>query len=230
MRNQVPHELKCVIYIASKDLLAEMRRKYEIFSMLTFAITSIIVFRFSFGMVSPDVYQAIPAIIWVVILFAGMFGFSTVFTRENDQGTLDGLRMLPVSTQSIFLGKVIYGFLLMGIIEVVLIPLSMMFYGYTFNSSFPMIVLVFILGTLDLSVVGALVSGLTMYTESRTLLIPLLMFPLVLPIVIPIVTLTQKLILGIEFYSALPELRLISLTLVALTAAALLLFDYVLQD
>ncbi|WP_309491929.1 heme exporter protein CcmB [Candidatus Hecatella orcuttiae] len=230
MTSQTLHELKCAIYVASKDLLAELRRKYEVFSMLTFALISIIIFNFAFGIFSAAVHQAVPAIIWIIILFAGMFGFSTVFTRESDQGTLDGLRMLPISSQSIFLGKVVYGFLLMGVIEVIFVPLSMVLYSYTFTSSFLLTGLVFVLGTLDLAVVGALVSGLTMYTESRALLIPLLMFPLVLPVVIPLVILTQKLILGVEFYSVLPELRMVALTLAALAAAALLLFDYVLQD
>jgi heme exporter protein B len=123
-----------------------------------------------------------------------------------------------------------YGFLLVAVIEICVIPLSLVFFSYTMNSHPILVAATFIVGTFGLVIVGATVSGLTMYTESRTILAPLLTFPLVLPIIIPSVTLTKKLINGTTLALAMPELRLITLTIVVLVVATLLLFRYILTD
>ncbi len=228
--SEVLLDLKYIFYIASKDLKLEIRRKYEVLSMITFALISVLVSSFSLGPFFPYSNDVVPALIWIIFLFAGMLGFYTAFSREMEQGTINGLRLLPTSCQVILIGKILYGFLLMGIIEVAVVPLSMVLFGYSFNSDFLFVILVFVLGTVDFAVVGAAVSGLTMYTESRTILIPLLTFPLVLPIIIPSVILTRKLVYGIVFSLALPELRIITLSLVALSVAIILMFDYIFLD
>ena len=168
--------------------------------------------------------------VWVIFLFAGTFGFYTTFTREMEQGTINGLRLVPTPSWVILIGKVIYGFILMAILEIVVVPISMAMFNYSFNSHAILILLTFILGTLDLAVAGAIVSGLTMYGESKTILLPLLMFPLVLPVIIPCVVLTGKMIEGITFSAAIPELRIIAFILTVLIVTAILLFDYVLED
>jgi heme exporter protein B len=222
--------LKHICYIASKDLKMEIRRKYEVFSMITFALISVLVSGFSLGPFSPYSNEIVSALIWIVFLFTSMLGFYTSFAREMEQGTINGLRMLPTSCQTIFIGKTLYGFLLMGMIGIIVIPLSMVLFDYSFNTDPLFVVLVFALGTFDFAVVGATVSGLTMYTESRTILIPLLSFPLVLPVIIPSAILTRKMVYGLVFSLDQPELRIITLSLIALFIAATLMFDRIFLD
>ena len=219
-----------VFHIARKDLHLEFRRKYEVFSMITFAFISVLVSSFSLGPFSPYANEILPALIWIIFLFAGMLGFYTAFAREMEQGTINGLRVLPTSSQVILLGKIVYGFILMSVIEIVVVPLSMILFNYSFNSNPLFVVLVFALGTLDFAIVGATVSGMTMYTESRTIMIPLLTFPLVLPVLIPCVALTKKLVYGLTFSLSLPELRIIILSLIALLVTTTMLFDYIFSD
>jgi heme exporter protein B len=128
------------------------------------------------------------------------------------------------------LGKIVYGFILMSIIEIVVVPLSTILFNYSFNSNPLFVVLVFALGTLDFAIVGATVSGLTMYTESKTILIPLLTFPLVLPVIIPSVILTRKLVYGLTFSLSQPELRIIALSMIALFVATTMMFNYIFSD
>jgi heme exporter protein B len=175
-----------VFHIARKDLHLEFRRKYEVFSMITFAFISVLVSSFSLGPFSPYANEILPALIWIIFLFAGMLGFYTA--------------------------------------------LSTILFNYSFNSNPLFVVLVFALGTLDFAIVGATVSGMTMYTESRTIMIPLLTFPLVLPVLIPCVALTKKLVYGLTFSLSLPELRIIILSLIALLVTTTMLFDYIFSD
>jgi heme exporter protein B len=230
LSNKVFLEMKHVFYIATKDLKMEIKRKYEVISMITFALISVLVSSFSLGPFFPYPNETAPALIWIIFLFSGMLGFYTAFAREMEQGTIDGLRVLPTSPQAILVGKILYGFFLMSVIESVVIPLSMVLFGYSFNSNPLFVVLIFALGTLDFAVVGATVSGLAMYTESRTIMIPLLTFPLVLPVIIPSVILTKKLVYGLAFSLALPELRIMALSIIALFVATILLFEYILLD
>lgn len=222
--------IKAILFLALKDITLELRRKYEVFSMITFAFVSVLVTSFSLGPFFPYSNEIVPSLIWIIFLFTAMLGFNTTFTREMEQGTINGLRLLPLSYPLILLGKIMYGFLLVAVIEICVIPLSLVFFSYTMNSHPILVAATFIVGTFGLVIVGATVSGLTMYTESRTILAPLLTFPLVLPIIIPSVTLTKKLINGTTVALAMPELRLITLTIVVLVVATLLLFRYILTD
>jgi heme exporter protein B len=118
----------------------------------------------------------------------------------------------------------------MSVTEIVVVPLSTILFNYSFNSNPLFVVLVFTLGTLDFAIVGATVSGMTMYTESRTTMIPLLTFPLVLPVIIPCAALTKKLVYGLTFSLSLPELRIIILSLIVLLVTTTMLFDYIFSD
>jgi len=124
----------------------------------------------------------------------------------------------------------LYSFLLLSVIEIVIVPLSMVLFNYSFTSNPWLIGVVFILGTLDFALVGATVSGLIMYTESKTILIPLLTLPLVLPVMLPSVTLTQKLIYGIKVSQIIPELITVVLSVAILLLATMLVFDYIFLD
>jgi len=216
--------------ILLKDLRLELRRKYEIFSMFTFALLSIISFSFSLGPAPSNVLDVIPTSLWVIILFTGIISFTTVFIREMDKGTMDGLRSLPSSPQAIFLGKTFYCFILMGIVEFVLIPASMILFNYSFNSDLALVILTFVLGTFNIALIGSMVSALTMYSESKTILIPLLTFPLIPGSLIPSVTATMKLAFGANLSLILPELRLIVAFLLAILLASWLIFEYVFYE
>lgn len=222
--------VKSIILIAKKDIAVEIRRKYEVFSMITFAFISVLVASFSLGPFFPYANDVVPSLIWIILLFTAMLGFNTTFTREMEQGTINGLRLLPISYSLILIGKILYGFLLVAVIELFVIPLSIVLFGYSLISHPLLVIFVFILGTLGLAIVGAMVSGLTMYTESRTILAPLLTFPLVLPIIIPSATLTKKLVTGVVFSLDIPELRIILLSIVALGVATAMMFRFVFTD
>ncbi len=216
--------------ILLKDLRSEVRRMYEIFSMFTFALLSIIAFSFSLGPAPSNVLEVIPTSLWVIILFTGIISFTTVFIREMDKGTVDGLRSLPTSAQAILLGKTFYCFIIMGIVELILVPASMVLFNYSFNSSFVLVILIFALGTFNLALIGSMVSALTMYSESKTILVPLLTFPLIPASLIPSITATMKLAFGANLSLILPELKIMIAFLLAILLASWIMFEFVWLD
>lgn len=230
MKRELLFELKSIAYLAIRDLKIEFRKKYEIFSILTFSLVSILIFSFSIDPFSKYTNEVLPALLWFIILFSGIFGFSTSFTREKDQETIDALRILPISPQAVLIGKTMYGLSLISIVELVIIPISLIFFNFSFKTNLFFVFIVFLLGTIGLSLIGSMVSGLAMYSESRTIVIPMIMVPLILPIIIPCILLTRIMILTNMVNLIIPEFKIILFALIALFSASIILFEYVLVD
>ena len=115
--------LSAAVAIAKKDILTQFRKKFEVFSMFLFALIAVLAFSFAVvtgGSVPEEIGSAL---LWVIIFFTGMFGFAPIFLSESETGTLRGLATAPIPAWSVYLGKVIYGFFLMGLVEIFLVPI-----------------------------------------------------------------------------------------------------------
>ena len=108
------------IRIAKKDLKVELRRSYEILSLMTFSISSLLVCSFAWrssGTVNPEVASVV---LWIILYFTSILVFTTSFAREMDRGTLGGLKTLPCPPISILLGKSLYTLVLLLLVELIL--------------------------------------------------------------------------------------------------------------
>lgn len=216
--------------ILLKDLRLELRRRYEVYSIVIFALLSNLLFAFALGPSNLNVLEFVPAVIWMSILFIGMLGFTTVFIREMDKGSLDGLRLAPISPQAILIGKTLYTFVLMCVGAAFIVPSSMIILNYAFNSDGLLVVLVLVLGIFNLAVVGSIVSALAMYSESRALIIPAVSLPLIPGTLVPSVLATSKLAAGASLDMILPEIQLNLGYLLLVGAVLWITFEYVLYD
>ncbi len=217
--------------IAEKDLRAEFRRSYEVLSILTFSVGSILIcsFAWSGGSVGSEPEVAAAAL-WIILFFASILAFTTSFTREADRGTLGGLKTLPCSPLAILAGKIIYGTALLFFVECVLIPFSIIFLNLELSGRFPALLLVCFLGAAGLSFAGSFVSGLVMFSEGKTLLLSFLLIPVCMPVLIPSVMATKEIIGGSGITEVVPELRLLIAFLFLITAVMILTFEFVLEE
>ena len=145
--------------------------------MFLFALIAVLAFSFALvteGSIPQDVGSAM---LWVIIFFTGMFGFAPIFLSESETGTLSGLATAPVPAWSVYLGKVFYGFILMGIVELFLVPIISILFGFSFLNDLPLMIATLLVGTLDLAAVGSMASALTMPSESKSTVFPLVYFP-----------------------------------------------------
>jgi heme exporter protein B len=217
--------------IAEKDLRIEFRRSYELLSILTFSVGSILICSFGWSGSSvgsrPEV--AAPAL-WIIIFFTSILTFTTSFTREADRRTLGGLKTLPCSPVAILVGKIIYGIALLFLVEFVLIPFSIIFLNLDLGVRLPALLLVCLLGAIGLSFAGSFVSGLVMFSEGKTLLLSFLLIPICVPVLIPSVVATEKIIGGSGIMEVMPELRLLIAFLLLITAIMILTFKFVLEE
>jgi heme exporter protein B len=221
---------RAALIMAEKDLRTEFRRSYEVLSILTFSVGSILISSFVLGgggVVEPEV---VAAALWIILFFASILTFTTSFTRETDQGTLGGLKSLPCSPGAILVGKIIYGMALLFLLEFVLIPFSIVFLNLELSGRFPALLLICFLGAAGLSFAGSFVSGLVMFSEGKTLLLSFLLIPVCMPVLIPSVMATKEIIGGSDIMAVMPELRLLIAFLLLITAIMILTFKFVLEE
>jgi len=188
--------LTAAFAIAKKDIVTQLRKKFEAFSMFLFALIAVIAFSFALvnqGSIPEEVGSAM---LWVIIFFMGMFGFAPIFLSESETGTLPGLATAPIPAWSVYLGKVIYGFIIMGIVELFLVPIISVLFGFSILNDIPLAIATFAIGTLDLAAVGAMASALTMPSESKATVFPLVYFPTATSGLMLLIEITKIIVIG----------------------------------
>jgi len=177
-------------WIVWKDILCEMRNRENVASIFFFALNVILIFSFSFAM-DPDVTRAMmPGLIWVAFGFASILGLGKSFLSETYNDCLLALRMAPVPKGAIYLGKLLGNLLIMVVVELILVPLFILFFNLDILDKLPSFLLILVFATVGICAVGTLFSALTVQTRAREVLFPLLLLPLEAPVFISAVEAT----------------------------------------
>jgi heme exporter protein B len=217
-----------VAAIVWKDIRAELRTKDIFSSVFVFALLTVIVFNFAFELRVPAMRMVAPGIIWVAISFAGTLGLNRAFVIEQDRGSLAGLLLAPVDRSAIYFGKMLGNLIFMLVVEVILLPLVMVFFNLPLLRGSHLLVL--FLGTFGFAAVGTIFSAIAVNTRAREVLLPILLFPVLVPVLVAGVKMTGALLDG-EALSTLGNwLRLIIVYNAVFTVIAYLTFGYVVEE
>lgn len=219
------------LYIAAKDLRAELRTKQVLNSMLVFSLVVMVIFSLSLSDVLSDssaVDRLAPGLLWIAFIFAGTLGVTRTFASETENGCLEGLRLCPVESAAIYTGKVISSMCLMLMMEIATVPVFMVLFNYSIPG-IPVMSIVILLGTAGFSAVGTLLSALTVNTRTREILLPVILLPLLVPVLIPAVLATGKILAGHGIMEIITELRLMGVYDIVFFTLARLLFDHTME-
>jgi len=178
-------------WIVWKDILCEMRNRENIASIFFFALNLIFIFSFSFAMDRNMTEAMMPGLIWVAFGFASILGLGKSFLAETYNDCLAYLQISPAHKGTIYLGKFLGNLLIMVAVELVLIPLFIIFFNLDILNKLPSFSLILIIATIGICAVGTLFSALTVQTRAREVLFPLLLLPLEAPIFIGAVEATR---------------------------------------
>lgn len=219
---------KAVAAIVWKDIRAELRTKDIFSSMFVFALLAVIVFNFAFELRVPSMKMVAPGIVWVAVTFAGILGLNRAFVIELDKGSLAGLLLAPVDRSAIYFGKMLGNLIFIVIVEIILLPLVMVFFNLSLLTGPHLLAL--LLGTFGFAAVGTIFSAIAVNTRARDVMLPILLFPVLLPVLIAGVKLTGGLLDGETLGSLGNWLRLIALYDVGFTVLAYLTFGFVVEE
>lgn len=213
--------------VFDKDLRSEFRTKYSLNAILLFAVTTLTVVSFAVGQfgLTPEIQSAL---YWIIIFFSAMSGLARVFVREEEAGTVHALR-LAASPTVVYLGKLAFNVVLMGILEIVVFPLFVVMMGLRVDN-YVLFFAVLVLGSAGLASLATIMAAIVAKANVKGALFTILSFPPLLPLLITCIRGTRLALEGAETAAAGPELRLLIAYAVVMVTASLMLFDFVWGD
>ncbi len=220
--------------IARKDILAELRSREMLSTMGAFAALIILLFAFAFDLRTGSTGSnarastVTPGALWAVIAFAGMLGLGRSLTSEIDRGSFDALLLAPVDRSAIFLGKALGIIVFMFAIEVLILPLFVIFFNQPFVQ--PVIVLIVVLGTIGYGGIGTLLATMAANTRLREVLLPVLLLPIAIPALLAAVKCTAGALDGRDFSEWSNWFGLLVAFDLVMLGAAFLVYDFVVED
>jgi len=176
--------LEATWLVIRKDVLVELRSRELLYTTLFFAMSSVLVFAFSFVREGRAVEDAAAGILWVAIAFSGTLALGRSFERERQNDTLRALLMSPVDRPALYVGKLVGILMLLLAVEAIIVPIvALLFQARLFAFPFHIIGLL-VSGTIGFAAVGTLFAAMLMRTRSRDVLLPILLYPITIPVII----------------------------------------------
>lgn len=220
---------RTIALIVWKDGLSEIRSRENVSSMFFFALLTIFIFNFSLSLDRQTAQVLLPGLIWIAFSFTGIIGLGRSFLAERENDCLEALLMAPLSKGALYLGKLAGNFLFMLLAEVLLFPLFVLFFNLEIGAGLPMLLLVFVLGTLGLAALGTLFSAMMVQVRAREVMFPILMLPLAVPVIIGAVQATAGILHGSPWAHYGSWISLLAVFDLIFTVIAFWTFEFILE-
>ena len=186
--------LRIAWLVMRKDIRVESRSREMLNTTTFFAVSCVLVFSFAFVRAGTPIEGAEAGIVWVALAYAGQLALGRAFERELHHDALRGLLLAPAERSAIFVGKLFGILLLMAVVEAVVVFLVALFFAAPLFSHPFLFLGLLAAGTLGFAAVGALFAAMLTRTESRAVLLPVLLYPITVPVLIAGVNGTLSLI------------------------------------
>src|SRR5437763_14879294 len=170
--------------LLGKELRTEFRSRELLTTTVVFILVVVVLFSFTFDPSAGESRRFGPGLLWLAFLFAASLMLQPCFLREQNNDTLSALRLSVSDPFAIFLAKLAANTLFLLLTELFLLPFFAMMYNVPVAGVLHWLVLVFVLGSLGISIAGTALSAISAQARMRELLLPLLMLPLLTPILV----------------------------------------------
>lgn len=221
--------LRALGAVVWKDLAAELRSRELLSAMLVFALLVIFIFNFALELDAAARVSVTSGVLWVTFIFAGTLGLNRSLAIEKDRGCLDGLLLAPVDRTAIYFGKAVSNLVFMLAVASIVLPVYSILYNVNLFAR-PGLLLVILLGAEGYVAVGTLLATMAVQTRTRDMLLPILLFPVVIPVLVAAVKASSGFLQALPMEEILPWLQLLVVYDVVFTAAAFMVFEYVVEE
>jgi heme exporter protein B len=226
----VADSIRLALAIAAKDIRAELRSRTALQSAVVFAALVLVVFNFARDPTVLSASEITPSVLWVTFAFAAMLALNRAFNVERENAALDGLLLAPVPREALFLGKLLANLAFVGTVELVTLPLFMLFFNVSFGAALPGLIGVTALATIGFVAVGTLFSAMAVRTRFAELMLPVLLLPFMVPPLIAAVQATARLLAGRPLSELWGWLRLLALYDIVFVTLCMLTFSAVVDE
>ena len=87
-----------------KDVLTERRSKESLNALLFFSVLLVFIFQFALGPERARVETALPGLLWLGFILAGVLGLGRSFLVEQENDCWEGLVLTPSTGESVRAG------------------------------------------------------------------------------------------------------------------------------
>ena len=217
--------------IARKDLAIERRTGEMLSSLFLLALLVVIVFAFAVEperLAGPEIAAGMT---WATLLFSGTLALNRSFQVERESGAWTALALLPVDRGSIFLGKMLANFVLLGFAALVLLPaISILLGTHGLDPAPVTLATTLVLGVLGIAAIGTLCAAIASRSRAREVLMPLLSFPLLAPLLIAAARATTGALVGSTTSEVQPWLAVLLGFDMIFVTAGWLAFDWIIEE
>lgn len=211
------------VAILRKDLRSELRTRYALNAILMFALITLAAVSFTVsGGVTPALQAAL---FWIVMFFSAMSGLSRSFIKEEESRTAAALK-LSAEPIAIYLGKLGFNLVLLGILDLLLAPLAVILMHLPVTN-WPLFILILALGSIGLAGASTILAAIIAKASSKGSLFAVLAFPVLLPLLVTAIHGTLLSLRGDPISAASGDLRLLIGYDGVMIAASLMLFEVV---
>jgi len=185
---------------AQRHLQAAIRRPSDIVGPLIFFLMVITLFPIGLGPDPKILASLAPGILWVVALLSSLVVSGRLFQSDYEDGTLEQLALSPHPLAISAMVEVFCHWLLSGILLALASPVFAALLNMP-SQAIPVLMGSLVLGTLCLSLIGAVAASLTVALRRGGVLLSLLSIPLTVPVLIFGTAAVREAALGYDPYS-----------------------------
>ena len=203
-----------------RELLVLWRSPAEIINPLFFFVMVISLFPLAISPKPELLATVAPGVLWVAALLAVMLSLDGLFRRDQESGVLDMLLTAPVIPVVPVLAKLLAHWLLTGLPLVLISPLL----GHMLqlpDGALGTVMLSLLLGSVVLSMIGAIGAALTVGLRRGGLLLSLIVLPLYIPVLIFGSAAVSNAVEGLSYQAPLAILAALLMAALALAPLAI---------
>ncbi|MBP7146772.1 MAG: heme exporter protein CcmB [Acidobacteria bacterium] len=220
--------------LLAADLRREARTGEALVPMLMFALVVLVVAGFTFNlpeMTPEDRRRLAPGILWTAIAFAMLVGQARSLLADRDEERWLGVLVSPLDRTVLFGVKWLEGLLLGAAVEVLLVPLTIVFFDLEAGGGrLAALSVILLLGTAGLAALGTLLGSLTASLGRGEALLAILVLPVATPVLLAGSLTTAAVLAGSGLAGAAPWPAVAAAALGIYLALGALLFESVLAE
>lgn len=215
--------------VAGKDLAIELRTGEIVTTTGFFAVLVAVIASLAFFAGRGAAEAVAPGVIWIAVAFSSVLALSRTWQREREDNALAGLLSTPISRSAIFAGKALGVCAFITVVELVIIPITALFFGVDLLVSGPGLVVLALAATPGIAASGTLFAAMTVRTRARDLVLASVLFPLLAPTLLAAVAGTRDLLGGRSLVELVDYIGIMGVFAVIFGAGGLGLFGTLME-
>lgn len=166
-----------------RDLRIALRRPADTAAAVIFYFIVVSLFPLGVGPEPGMLREIAPGVIWVAALLAAMLSLARMFAEDHRDGTLEQLLLAATPLPLLVFAKIAAHWLSSGLLLALLSPFLALQFGLG-REALGVLLVSLLLGTPLLSLLGAIMSALTLGARGGGVLLALLVLPLYIPVLV----------------------------------------------